>query len=159
MKLVTLAGITLKSQDNTALCLLCEALVSRPKHRDVEWQQERNRLLTTYFPTRTDFLVNLLRQYDLFPGIDAPVYSTHGGILPSDPQVSISTLEGDDNNNGLSNFVEYAIGDSLAIGSSTVDAEEFPTLTITRNLAADDVTITMETSEDLIDWRRGCHSA
>jgi hypothetical protein len=40
-----------------------------------------------------------------------------------------------------------------------VDAEEFPILTITRNLAADDVTITMETSEDLIDLRRGCHSA
>ena len=40
---------------------------SRPFTRDVEWQRERNRLLTTYFPTRTAFLVDLLRQNGLYP--------------------------------------------------------------------------------------------
>lgn len=47
----------------------------RPSHpftRDDEWQQERQRLLTTYFPTRTTFLVDLLRDNGLYPETEAP---------------------------------------------------------------------------------------
>lgn len=45
---------------------------SLPFTRDAEGQQERNLLLTTSFPTRTDFLVHLLRQNSLYPQTAAP---------------------------------------------------------------------------------------
>lgn len=68
---------------------------SRPFTRDAEWQDERNRLLTTYFPTRTDFVVNLLRNNDLYPSTDAPVFSQHGGAVPAGFLLSMTATEGD----------------------------------------------------------------
>ena len=65
-----------------------------PFTRDAEWQDERNRLLTTYFPTRNEFVVDLLRQNDLYPSVDAPVFSQHGGAVPSDFNLAMTTTEG-----------------------------------------------------------------
>lgn len=66
-----------------------------PFTRDAEWQDERNRLLTTYFPTRSDFVVDLLRNNDLYPSTDAPVFSQHGGEIPAGFLLSMSATEGD----------------------------------------------------------------
>ena len=66
-----------------------------PFTRDAEWQDERNRLLTTYFPTRSDFVVDLLRNNDLYPSADAPVFSQHGGEIPAGFLLSMSATEGD----------------------------------------------------------------
>ncbi len=66
-----------------------------PFTRDAEWQDERNRLLTTYFPTRSDFVVDLLRDNDLYPSTDAPVFSQHGGVVPADFVLMMSATEGD----------------------------------------------------------------
>jgi hypothetical protein len=61
--------------------------------KDRYWTPEKNRLLTTYFPARTDFVVNLFRNFKprpLYPGVGAPVFNIdgtyqHGGhVLPTD---------------------------------------------------------------------------
>ena len=59
---------------------------------------------------------------------------------------------GDDNNNGISNLVEYAAGSQFTTGFITVGEQEFFTLTFDQNLAADDVLITVESSSDLVTW-------
>lgn len=68
---------------------------SHPFTRDDEWEDERNRLLTTYFPSRSNFLVDLLRDNDLYPATDAPVFSQHGGSVPADFNLVITATEGD----------------------------------------------------------------
>ncbi len=47
--------------------------------RDAEWLAERDRILEQYLPVRTGFAIELMQEYDLFPTIDAPVFSQHGG--------------------------------------------------------------------------------
>ena len=59
-----------------------DAKRSTPYTRDVEWQAERNRLLTQYFPFRTDALVGHLRSAGLYPNVVAPSFNQHGGQVP-----------------------------------------------------------------------------
>ena len=54
---------------------------ARPFTRDVEWTAERTRLLETYFPTRTKFLLRELTANGLYPETVAPVFSQHGGTV------------------------------------------------------------------------------
>ena len=58
----------------------------------------------------------------------------------------------DDNHNGVSNFVEYAVGPQLTPGFITSGEQTFFTLTFNQNLSADDVIATVESSSDLITW-------
>jgi len=58
----------------------------------------------------------------------------------------------DDNHNGVSNFVEYAVGPQLTPGFITSGEQTFLTLTFNQNLSADDVIATVESSSDLITW-------
>ena len=58
----------------------------------------------------------------------------------------------DDNDNGVSNFVEYAVGPQLTPGFITSGEQTFLTLTFNQNLSADDVIATVESSSDLITW-------
>ncbi|MFT7638438.1 MAG: hypothetical protein ACI9G1_000159 [Pirellulaceae bacterium] len=75
-----------------------------PYTRDVEWQAERNRLLTSYFPVRTGVLVNQLRVANLYPATSAPVFNQHGGRVATGFQLSMTaaaptiyyTLDGSD---------------------------------------------------------------
>ena len=108
---------------------------SEPFTRDVEWQQERDRLLTTYFPTRTDFLVDLLKQNDLYPDLDAPVFNEHGGILPTGFELIISAAAGtiyhtNDGSDPREAWTETALGtvynDPLTLNQSqTIKARTF----------------------------------
>ena len=54
---------------------------SRSFTRNVEWTAERRRLLETYFPTRTKFLLRELTNSGLYPETVAPVFSQHGGSV------------------------------------------------------------------------------
>ena len=55
---------------------------TEPYTRDVEWTTERNRLLTEFFPARPDHVVSQLRINGLYPSIDPPAFSQHGGEVP-----------------------------------------------------------------------------
>jgi hypothetical protein len=61
---------------------------------------------------------------------------------------------GDDDDDGLSNFLEYALG----VNSPAIEASADPNvagvlrLTFSRNLAADDVFIEVQSSTDLRSW-------
>lgn len=59
----------------------------------------------------------------------------------------------DDNGNGMPNLAEYAIGKEIITGVSRIGSKEYLTLSFKRNLAADDVSVFIEYSTDLITWR------
>lgn len=48
-----------------------------------DWQTEYNRIVNNWFPVRGDLFLATLRSADLYPGIEAPFYSQHGGALPA----------------------------------------------------------------------------
>ena len=53
-------------------------------NRDLsDWENEYNRIVNNWFPVRDELFLNTLRSADLYPGIEAPVYSQHGGSLPA----------------------------------------------------------------------------
>ena len=80
----------------------------------------------------------------------------HGGTPgASDATTFAGSPDGDDDGNGISNFVQYAAGTEFVVGTITVDGSAFPTISFTRNLLADDVTVSAEVSNDLLDWRSG----
>ena len=54
----------------------------QPYTRDAEWLAEQNRLVTQYFPARTNVLLNQLRADALYPTTAAPVFAQHGGSIP-----------------------------------------------------------------------------
>ncbi|MDG2125368.1 MAG: lamin tail domain-containing protein, partial [Verrucomicrobiales bacterium] len=117
---------------------------SRAFTRDAEWQQERDRLLTTYFPTRTEFLVNLLIRHRLFPQTDAPVFSQHGGSIAAGSSITITsdagtaylTLDGTDprepwtsNRVGTAYDTPIVLGRSTTLKARTLDNGEWSALT------------------------------
>ncbi len=71
-----------------------DAKRTTPYTRDVEWQAERNRLLTEFFPYRTDVLIGQLRDANLYPSIDAPAFNQHGGQVAPGFQLNISAPVG-----------------------------------------------------------------
>ena len=82
---------------------------SRPYTRDVEWVDEVDRLVNEYFSTRTETVMNQLRQANFYPSVDAPVFGIngaykHGGLISEDDALSMTagmgtifyTLDGSD---------------------------------------------------------------
>ncbi|MCD6394342.1 MAG: lamin tail domain-containing protein, partial [Planctomycetes bacterium] len=72
---------------------------SLPYTRDAEWVTERDRLLTEYFPVRTDHTLNILKNAGLYPTIDAPVFNIngfhqHGGYVNSGDLLSMDNPNG-----------------------------------------------------------------
>jgi hypothetical protein len=65
-----------------------------PYTRDVEWTIENQRLLLSYFPARSRVQFEQFRKAGLFPPIDAPVLSQHGGEFFPGLEVSIATASG-----------------------------------------------------------------
>ncbi|KPK40166.1 MAG: hypothetical protein AMJ65_10865, partial [Phycisphaerae bacterium SG8_4] len=50
--------------------------------RDQHWVAQRNWLLGTYFPRRTDIVLGQLEARDLYPDVQAPVFDCQGGRDP-----------------------------------------------------------------------------
>ena len=80
--------------------------------------------------------------------------SSFAGGTPgeSDSTTFAGDPNADDNGNGVSNLVEYAVGSEIHSSFTTLGEEAFLTLEFTRNLAADDVIVTVEFTSDLISW-------
>jgi hypothetical protein len=53
-----------------------------PYTRDREWMTERNRLMDEYFPARTAFLIQQLKDVGLFPETVAPQFDHPSGAVP-----------------------------------------------------------------------------
>ena len=51
--------------------------------RNNQWLAEQQRLLTSYFPVRQDIFLQQLRNAGLYPNLNAPNYSQHGGRVPA----------------------------------------------------------------------------
>ncbi len=84
--------------------------------------------------------------------------TTVGGNPGEDDSVAfVGDPDADDNGNGLSNFLEHALGSDspsvhVALNPSSAGGLLF---TFSRNLAADDVIVEVEVSEDLNAWTSG----
>ncbi len=55
---------------------------------------ELNGLLNTYFPNRSRYVLNQLKNYGLYPRIDAPEFSRQGGVVASGFQLTMTIPEG-----------------------------------------------------------------
>ncbi|HVR76403.1 MAG TPA: lamin tail domain-containing protein, partial [Planctomycetota bacterium] len=62
--------------------------------RDVHWVREQSRLLTQYFPRRTDVVLNQFRQGGLYPATAAPLFGQHGGEIAPGFALSLSLPAG-----------------------------------------------------------------
>jgi hypothetical protein len=63
------------------------------------WYAERDWILNTYLPQRSDIVLNQFRQANLYPQLDAPAFQVngvaqHGGIVTAGEQISIISNEG-----------------------------------------------------------------
>ena len=65
-----------------------------PYTRDAEWVTERDRLLNDYLPARTNVFLGFLRSANLYPNVDAPVFSQHGGRIASTTELVMSSTGG-----------------------------------------------------------------
>ncbi|MCH6257721.1 lamin tail domain-containing protein [Puniceicoccaceae bacterium K14] len=61
---------------------------------DEEWMVERERLLTQYFPFRTQTVIDQYRAIGYFPELDAPVLSTNSATVEAGSTISISSPDG-----------------------------------------------------------------
>ncbi|MEN6578883.1 MAG: lamin tail domain-containing protein [Phycisphaerales bacterium] len=76
-----------------------DAQRAQPYTRDVEWMAERIRLLTTYFPQRTQILLGQLKTAGLYPTVEAPAFRVngvdqHGGQILSGDELSMHVSSG-----------------------------------------------------------------
>jgi hypothetical protein len=65
-----------------------------PYTRDVEWQREFDRLMTSWFPQRTANLLRIFKTGRLYPNVDAVTFSQRGGTIGSDVPITLSALAG-----------------------------------------------------------------
>ncbi|HEX5221031.1 MAG TPA: immunoglobulin-like domain-containing protein [Verrucomicrobiae bacterium] len=54
------------------------------------WITEQTYLMTNWFPNRTGILIDQLRTAGLYPTLDAPVFTPHGGIIITSLPVTLS---------------------------------------------------------------------
>lgn len=63
--------------------------------RNTHWLPEVNKQLNSYFPKRTDIVLEQFRQVGLFPNLAAPVYSHPGGKIDAAIDLAISAQQGE----------------------------------------------------------------
>lgn len=66
----------------------------KPFTRDKEWLAEKNRLLKQYFPQRTGIVLKQLRSHKLYPSLDPPTFSRHGGAVAADFSLKLTAPKG-----------------------------------------------------------------
>ncbi|MCF7763336.1 MAG: chitobiase/beta-hexosaminidase C-terminal domain-containing protein [Verrucomicrobia bacterium] len=67
---------------------------NQPYTRDVEWLAEKNRLLTRFFPQRTDRVIQQFIQAGLYPDLPAPVMSRSDGVFREPFSLALSASSG-----------------------------------------------------------------
>ena len=55
-----------------------------PYNRNEDWLGEQGRLVSNYFPYRSDIMLNQFRAAGLYPSVAAPAFNQHGGHVPAD---------------------------------------------------------------------------
>ena len=109
---------------------------AQPYTRDAEWMAERARLLNEFFPARPDHMVSQLRLNGLYPSIDPPQFSQHGGSVPAGFELNLTsdsgtiyyTLDGTDPREAWTNGVSLSAmelpggmnNDPLVLNQTTV---------------------------------------
>lgn len=97
--------------------------------REDYWLENVNYMQDTYFPNRTDIVLQQFKNAGLFPDLEAPIFSHYGGDITESVNVSISSSEGtiyyttDDND-------PREIGGAVAVGSASAYSSP---LTITQD--------------------------
>ena len=71
-----------------------DAKRSTPRTRDADWLPDINRMITNYFPYRTDVVLNQFKSRGWFPNVDAPTFNQNGGYVPSGFNLQISAPTG-----------------------------------------------------------------
>jgi len=61
-----------------------------PPQDQADWIRERDWILKTYLPVRSAIVLSQFRGYGLYPSVSAPVFSQHGGSIPSGFLLTIS---------------------------------------------------------------------
>ena len=84
------------------------------------WIREKDRLLTNFFPARTEVLLSQLRRENLYPKLMAPILSQHGGNVESDFILTFSEPSG----NGRIFYTDNGTDPRSAGGDVSVDAVE-----------------------------------
>ena len=62
--------------------------------RDNQWRKEQDRLVNTYFPSRTGTVLNQLRSAGLYPNVTAPAFNRHGGRIDPGFRLNITAPSG-----------------------------------------------------------------
>ncbi|UCG60155.1 MAG: lamin tail domain-containing protein [Phycisphaerales bacterium] len=97
--------------------------------RDNHWVVERDRLLASYFPERTDRVLGQIRSRGLYPNIAAPRFSPHGGwdstgltLVMDNPNgfgtIYYSTDDGDPREYGTGSAIGTPYGGAVSITES-----------------------------------------
>src|SRR5690606_18733696 len=55
-----------------------------------DWQSAINGVVSNFFPGRRNTIISQLRSRTLYPSIEAPVFSQHGGTVPAGYHATIS---------------------------------------------------------------------
>ena len=66
---------------------------SRPFTKQ-DWQNEINRIVNSYLPTRTDVVLSQFKSVGWYPSVDPPTFSRQGGPVPQGFSVQISSSGG-----------------------------------------------------------------
>ncbi|MFT4547081.1 MAG: hypothetical protein ACI9MB_001027, partial [Verrucomicrobiales bacterium] len=98
--------------------------------RNATWVTERDRLLNSYFPQRTDVLLGHLRGADLYPDTDAPIFSQHGGHVSSTTELAMS------NNGGIIYYTTDGSDPRLQGGAINPAAQTYDGSTLTTTIIA-----------------------
>lgn len=98
-----------------------DAKRATPYTRDVEWQAERSRLLTQYFPQRSGILTSQLQAAGLYTSLGAPEFfvggeAQHGGPVSAGEVLTMQQLD------------EVSFIDTTLIGATSPAAALVPTL-------------------------------
>lgn len=71
-----------------------DQLSNTPFTRDEHWAQQRDSLLTNYFPRRSDIVLDQFRSAGLYPHIDAPIFSQQSGRVDPGFELSLDATAG-----------------------------------------------------------------
>ena len=61
-----------------------------PYTRDIHWTRENERIINDWFPVRTFELLDIFRDLDLYPSVDAATFSQRGGVVATDQDISLN---------------------------------------------------------------------
>jgi hypothetical protein len=63
-----------------------------PFTHDVEFMNEWNRIIDQYFPGRHTEMINQFRAAGLYPNVDPPIYSQHGGQVDEEDVITLQSI-------------------------------------------------------------------